>query len=477
MVIILSQLSASDKKPELSLKVKYIFEENGKQGLLDEKGKVLVPAQFRAIMHLRDGLIPAVADDWFVLIKENGEIINKRFWNIAPFSDMFQTKIHPIAAAAEYETRKYGFIDKSGNYVVKPQFDKVQHFADDGLAPVKFKGKWGFIDYTGKMVIQPQFMDVWPFVRGLATVALSPNAVGLIDTAGKKITDFIYTKPIYAVSNVLCGERTTATDLIKKDGTVFYTCNGKGFLSDIGASRAVFNCTIKKEEDLELIDIEKASVIKTQDHFVEIGFFYNGYAPAKTIDRVKGYIDSNGVFFQKAFIEKQFNKSDNAIVMDEKSPFFLSEGYYAKNSNGLFALINEKGEMLSSPKYETIKKRDSFSEEDAFPFQVKCNGKWGFINEKGKEITPIQFDEVCAFNQGIAKVLKAGKAALIDTSGQVVFEIPQSYRYSYPDCTGLSCVSVRHVQYKHDSCDGGTEDFLNHGQWEGRFRWFENHVE
>ncbi|OOX98570.1 hypothetical protein BOP98_03125, partial [Campylobacter coli] len=52
--------------------------------------------------------------------------------------------------------RKWGFIDKSGKIIAKPEFDYVGDFKK-GLALVELNGKWGFIDKSGKIVIEPKF--------------------------------------------------------------------------------------------------------------------------------------------------------------------------------------------------------------------------------------------------------------------------------------------------------------------------------
>lgn len=50
----------------------------------------------------------------------------------------------------------YGYIDKTGNMVIKPQFDDDFIFSE-GLAAVTIGDKVGYIDNTGNMVIKPQF--------------------------------------------------------------------------------------------------------------------------------------------------------------------------------------------------------------------------------------------------------------------------------------------------------------------------------
>jgi hypothetical protein len=58
---------------------------------------------------------------------------------------------------------KYGFINKSGEVVIKPQFHSARDFSE-GLAMICVKRKghylWGYIHKTGRIVIDPQFANV-----------------------------------------------------------------------------------------------------------------------------------------------------------------------------------------------------------------------------------------------------------------------------------------------------------------------------
>ena len=53
----------------------------------------------------------------------------------------------------------YGFINKTGKIVIKPQFEEAESFSE-GLAPVMIDKKYGYINKTGKTVIEPQYDDV-----------------------------------------------------------------------------------------------------------------------------------------------------------------------------------------------------------------------------------------------------------------------------------------------------------------------------
>lgn len=53
--------------------------------------------------------------------------------------------------------------------MIEPQFEWVGYFAD-GIARVMHNGQWGFIDKTGEWVIVPQFDQVGFFSEGLVRV-------------------------------------------------------------------------------------------------------------------------------------------------------------------------------------------------------------------------------------------------------------------------------------------------------------------
>lgn len=73
--------------------------------------------------------------------------------------------------------RSCGFIDKSGQVVIKPKFAAASHFSD-GLAAVRppkpaMRGKralWGYIDKTGSYVVQAEFNEARAFRHGKAMV-------------------------------------------------------------------------------------------------------------------------------------------------------------------------------------------------------------------------------------------------------------------------------------------------------------------
>lgn len=92
---------------------------------------------------------------------------------------------------------KWGYIDKTGSYVINPQFDDAYSFADNGFAVVEVGGKYGFIDKTGAYVVNPMYADMGSSVySGCIYFANDDKKVGYLDTSGKEIIpaqfDYIY---------------------------------------------------------------------------------------------------------------------------------------------------------------------------------------------------------------------------------------------------------------------------------------------
>ncbi len=67
--------------------------------------------------------------------------------------------------------QKWGFIDTTGNVIVKPKYNQVENF-NDGIAKVRLGQKWGLIDATGNEIIKPTFDAIYEFIDGKAKVLL-----------------------------------------------------------------------------------------------------------------------------------------------------------------------------------------------------------------------------------------------------------------------------------------------------------------
>ncbi|HEX7010814.1 MAG TPA: WG repeat-containing protein [Phycisphaeraceae bacterium] len=112
--------------------------------------------------------------------------IDKTFqWRIEPQYDDARDFVGGMAAVKIGD--KWGYINKTGKMVIEPQFDQADDF-DEVLAMVQVGGLYGYINRVGQMRIAPQFAWAEPFFRDYARVAQPPN-FGYIGVAGNIIWD------------------------------------------------------------------------------------------------------------------------------------------------------------------------------------------------------------------------------------------------------------------------------------------------
>jgi len=180
-------------------------------------------------------------------------VIPPEFKSVEPFAE----GLAPAAKAGEAE---WGYLDISGHWAIQPRFEWAFGFSD-GLALVQMKGSCGYIDRSGTVILQPADIttDCWPslghFSEGLAS-KLKSGKYGFMDRTGKVVIpeQFDQVKPF---------AEGMAAVLIGKDW---------GYIDQSGRM-AVPPRSLQKAES-----------------------FHNGLAKVVTADGKEGYLDQSGKY-------------------------------------------------------------------------------------------------------------------------------------------------------------------------------------
>ena len=89
--------------------------------------------------------------------------------------------------AAVCENSMWGFIDKTGEYVIEPQYQYVTDFDNSDCAVIIKDNKWGIINSKGDIVVEPEFYSIGEFAdNGLAAVYKDAGG-GYINRKGKVV--------------------------------------------------------------------------------------------------------------------------------------------------------------------------------------------------------------------------------------------------------------------------------------------------
>ena len=161
--------------------VSFMVDGTKQWGFLDTEGKVVIsPTRIELLPSLSgfsEGLcsmqyplrnLDHVFDELqqaglYGYINRSGQfVIAPQFFKVQDFSD-------GLAAVQKNQDGQWGFIDKSGTVVIEPAFESVEPFSE-GLAGVEKNDRWGFINRKGEVVVQPQYSSVTKFSEGRAAV-------------------------------------------------------------------------------------------------------------------------------------------------------------------------------------------------------------------------------------------------------------------------------------------------------------------
>jgi len=185
--------------------------EEGKWVIIDENGKELSSNRYDydAVTPFTEGVSWVLKGNKWGLVNKNGkEIISPKYEGVCPFVGGF---------SAVMVGEKWGIIDKSGKEIIPIKYDGIgvyriirkviyppkdvpcddlEDLVREGLIAIKVGDKYGFVDKSGKFVISPKYDDVMPFVGGIAAVKRDEKW-GFVDKTGKEIIPPTYEYPMY----------------------------------------------------------------------------------------------------------------------------------------------------------------------------------------------------------------------------------------------------------------------------------------
>ncbi|MCS7005775.1 MAG: WG repeat-containing protein [Cytophagales bacterium] len=166
--------------------------DSGLYGLLDNRGRLLLPAQYDFICATsQKGLYQTHKNfkKGFAWIHDVEREVSKdsAFLDIEvlqPLGEKFiPVRIH----------RKYGFTDHTGRIKIATRYDSVQYFSQ-GRAAFKLAGKWGFLDEQENIIVQPIYEKVFPYTVHRVSLVCDEGKWGLLSEDGKPIVAIEYDK-------------------------------------------------------------------------------------------------------------------------------------------------------------------------------------------------------------------------------------------------------------------------------------------
>lgn len=131
---------------------------NGKYGYMNKMRELVIPYRYQYADEFKDGLAVVGQFDKYGIIDQTGKtIIPIKFNSLSNYSEglaIYSEKNH------WNDDYSYGYIDKKGDVSIKASWSNAYGFSE-GLAAVRVgdydSGKWGIIDKTGNFIVKPEY--------------------------------------------------------------------------------------------------------------------------------------------------------------------------------------------------------------------------------------------------------------------------------------------------------------------------------
>lgn len=313
---------------------------------------------------------------------------------------------------------KWGFIDRSGAWVIPPQYEHAMpHMC--GLAAVKVKGLYGYIDLQGHLVIPPEFEDFGLFRQNRCSVLRNGRPI-CIDPTGKKVFDNVFKSSLEYLDAPLARAKHPETYLygfIDLEGRV--AISFRFFLAE--QFHEGLASVAKKREEYWFIDTQGNEL-------------HGPYQHTRSYDQ--GHC---GVMVQDAW---------RLVDRQGKLVFSLPEGFTLLG--GICDGRCSVSTLTEKSKYGFVdplgKVAIPFEYEHAWPFcdgraVVKKKGKYGLIDPAGKAVCRFQYDYLSFIAEGFVAFQRGDLHGYLDLHGQEV--IPAKFQLAHDFSMGLAAVAIQ----------------------------------
>lgn len=453
---------------------------NGKSGLVNKQGLVIYAPQFKSINYKNNTWITTEFSKWEIISNTDTTTVytdSLQIWDRQTYvsgingnyyverknkslSKTYQS-INIIAPsfAISKKAHLYGVITKTGAEVLPPNKNRITYkkgyfytyknkfwdlydslgnkrsvfrydsigTIEDGLFPIKRKGKWGFMNRNGQEVIHCIYDSNAQFKNGKAIIKYY-GANGIIDPQGNWIV-----KPIY--------ENITGYSFnffIYKENGTYYLKNYQNELIYFSNHKLIFKGeTIyevrasKKNEISAVGTLVKIDTVLAEDphhwRIIKVGEKY-GFEDVNGLLKITYRYDSLKPFTENLAAFKLrgkwgfINSSEEIVIQphyNAVTPF--KNGFTIITKKGKMGLLRPDGKFILKPKFDAIHNLQNDL------WLVKEDGFTGLFNSKGNIIIQPKYEQITYINENLIILLKNGIYGAVDIKGISV--LPRAYHY------------------------------------------------
>jgi hypothetical protein len=377
-----------------------VFEDNGKVGLKNEAGKVLIPAKYEAL-GWSDGKFSIMSNatgyrtggKWGLINISNQLITKPEFEEISPADAtlLFARKRSPSSLRVVS-----GVINAAGKEIIPFQYDDIRLSSLRAIvfSKVGDQYKYGLIDLENRMLIPQTFKNI-KSVGSLRYAAENfEGKWALFTDIGKQLTNF----------------DTDSMSHFKKDYAIIYQSGRQGLIDRNGVTKIA-----AQSQEIQINGDGKVSTRQTATWFFLSG--ENKLHQKVSADSV-GEISKNLLAIRNSGAIQLIDytlKPVSTIRMHSLESFRNGTAIFC--TDGKCGVIRSDGKVIIPPNYSALKRDGHY-----YPSHQKLAGKdgWILLDSTGKSLHSKMYDAILPFNGSFFPVISRNFWGAINREGQQI---------------------------------------------------------
>jgi hypothetical protein len=399
--------------------------EDLKVGLLDRFGEMVLPPSYRQLNISDDATVTGKSFPVWREIDSGNKLVRELY------ADDFTpgTRYNRISIAG-----KLGTVDANFKVIVNPRYEYLGAFTNNQAIACR-DGKFGVIRSDGSIVIPFEHDSLYlqnDLLRSLQ-IKNAQRQWSVYDTFGIKKTARTYEKITAGNGRFFHAQRNGHWGAVDRYGNEFIGCVYDGIKNSSFDHIAV---TFKGLHGI--IDYQEKWIVPAQpnpvwlvnDHFYfekndSILFVkdFAGQIIYFTTNQLtvteRGYREVTPEGNIKLISWQGISSYEAAppLIDDTERVFIESEGYRGVLRDGRYGFIDQRGRLRIANRYEAIGR---FSEGVA---PVMIRGKWGFVSTEDQVVINPNYERVTEFQNGISIVNRNGRTGVLSRDGKVALPI------------------------------------------------------
>lgn len=415
------------------------FKQDGKYGLIDFNGKVVVKPIYDEINNIsyKEGELLVKQEEKYGVINIKGvTLVDVKYDTIA--GDNYYSKEEDyriggyIVGNRTEEGYRYGYINHDGKMILKIEYNKLIRLTEieddkNSYLIVEKNGKAGLVK-NNKNILNYEYDDIEYDELNKIFIVQKDNKYGIKDFNGRGILpvefDEISLEGMYIYAN-------------KENRNYVYNIKGEEkeaprYQNIVSIANGQYNITIDQEGMYGVEDNQEQVIIPNKYYYVE--YLFDDYFIVVGEGGKSGILNSkNETKLEIEYDVVQKIDGTNLIQTLVSDTGILE--IYGKNLEKIVSM--NEGKLLTSDNYIKLYSKSEtkyFSMDgkeksniEIYPqntlFAAKEGEKWGFIDKEGNSKVDYQYEKVTEFNSyGFAGIKLDGKWGVIDQEGNVLVE-------------------------------------------------------